>query len=62
MAAHRGERELVASIERAPGSRHLPRVTAVVRDLGVRWKGLLEVCPELAELKTRIAAELGRRA
>jgi hypothetical protein len=33
-----------------------------MRDLGAHWKGLLDVCPELAELKARIAGELGRRA
>jgi hypothetical protein len=33
-----------------------------MRNLGARWKGLLDVCPELAELKARIGAELGRRA
>jgi len=33
-----------------------------MRDLGARWKGLLDVCPEIAELKTRIAGELGRRS
>jgi hypothetical protein len=31
-----------------------------MRDLGTRWKGLLAVCPELADLKTRIAGALGR--
>lgn len=33
-----------------------------MRELGARWKGLLDVCPELAELKARIARELGRAA
>ena len=32
-----------------------------MRDLGARWKGLLDVCPEIAELKTRIAGVLGQR-
>lgn len=31
-----------------------------MRELGSRWKGLLDVCPELAELKARVARELGR--
>jgi hypothetical protein len=33
-----------------------------MRDLGARWKGLLDVCPEIAELQARIAGELGRRS
>jgi hypothetical protein len=33
-----------------------------MRDLGGRWKGLLDVCPEIAELKARIASEFVRRS
>lgn len=33
-----------------------------MRNLGARWKGLLDVCPEIADLKTRIAGEAGRRS
>jgi hypothetical protein len=32
-----------------------------MRDLGARWKGLLEVCPELEDLKQMIGAWLSRR-
>ena len=47
---------------------HAPKLDAghgrkwAMRDLGARWKGLLDVCPEIAELKTRIASEFGRRS
>jgi hypothetical protein len=33
-----------------------------MRDLGARWKGLLDVCPEIAELKAHIAGLFGRRS
>lgn len=33
-----------------------------MRNLSARWKGLLDVCPEIAELKMRIAGEFGRRS
>jgi hypothetical protein len=45
---------------------HAPKLDAgqgrkwAMRDLGTRWKGLLAVCPELADLKNRIAGALGR--
>jgi hypothetical protein len=45
---------------------HAPKLTPGegrkwgMRDLGARWKGLLDVCPEIAELKMRVAAQLGR--
>jgi hypothetical protein len=32
-----------------------------MRDLGAKWKGLLEVCPELAELRQCIESWLDRR-
>ncbi len=47
---------------------HAPKLDAgqgrkwAMRDLGARWRGLLDVCPEIAELKTRIAGEFGQRA
>jgi hypothetical protein len=47
---------------------HAPKLDAgqgrkwAMRELGARWKGLLDVCPELAELKARIAGELARRS
>jgi hypothetical protein len=46
---------------------HAPKLDAgngrkwAMRDLGARWKGLLDVCPEIAELKARIAGEFGRQ-
>ena len=44
---------------------HAPKLDAgqgrkwAMRDLGARWKGLLDVCPEIAELKARIADAFG---
>ena len=35
---------------------------AAMRELGQRWKGLLKVCPEIAELKTRIRDQLDSTA
>ena len=33
-----------------------------MRNLGARWQGVLRICPELAELKDRIAAWLAERS
>lgn len=44
---------------------HAPRLSVgrgrkwAMRNVGREWKGLLEICPELAELKDRIATWLG---
>ncbi|HEY0478285.1 MAG TPA: hypothetical protein VGD37_12260 [Kofleriaceae bacterium] len=64
----RGERDAKERFAHPFLAAHAPKLDAgqgrkrAMRDLGARWKGLLEVCPEIAELKARIAAELGRRA
>lgn len=43
-----------------PGSLGGGRVAAM-RELGGSWRGLLDVCPELAELKSRVEALVGHQ-
>ena len=64
----RGERDPKERFAHPFLAAHAPKLDAgrgrkwAMRDLGVRWKGLLDVCPEIAELKARIAGEFGRRS
>jgi hypothetical protein len=64
----RGERDPKERFAHPFLAAHAPKLDAgqgrkwAMRDLGVRWKGLLDVCPEIAELKARIASEFGRRS
>ena len=63
----RGERDPKERFAQPFLAAHAPKLDAghgrkwAMRDLGARWKGLLDVCPEIAELKARIASEFGRR-
>jgi hypothetical protein len=62
----RGERDPKERFAHPFLAAHAPKLDAgqgrkwAMRDLGTRWKGLLAVCPELADLKNRIAGALGR--
>ena len=62
----RGERDPKERFAHPFLAAHAPKLDAgqgrkwAMRDLGTRWKGLLDVCPEIAELKTRIAGAFGR--
>lgn len=64
----RGERDPKERFAHPFLAAHAPKLDAgqgrkwAMRDLGARWKGLLDVCPEIAELKARIAVEFGRRS
>ncbi len=64
----RGERDPKERFAHPFLAAHAPKLDAgqgrkwAMRDLGARWKGLLDVCPEIAELKMRIAGEFGRRS
>jgi hypothetical protein len=64
----RGERDPKERFAHPFLAAHAPKLDAgqgrkwAMRDPGARWKGLLDVCPEIAELKARIAGEFGRRS